>query len=60
MVARLNAEVGKITSNAEVKRAWAAQGTTPMTMGVDEFNRYLIDDIAKWARIVKFSGAKAE
>ena len=60
VVARLNAEVGKITSNPEVRRAWLAQGTTPMTMGVDEFTRYLNEDIAKWARIVKFSGAKAE
>ena len=31
-----------------------------MTMGVDEFTKYMNDDIAKWARIVKFSGAKAE
>ena len=60
VVARLNAEMAKITSNPEVRRAWAAQGTTPMTMGVDEFARYMNDDIAKWARIVKFSGAKAE
>ena len=37
-----------------------SQGTTAMTMGVDEFGRYTNDDIAKWARIVKFSGAKAE
>ena len=60
VVSRLNAEVAKITSNPEVRRAWAAQGTTPMTMGVDEFARYMNDDIAKWARIVKISGAKAE
>ena len=60
VVARLNAELGKITSNPEVRRAWAAQGTTPMTMAVDEFTRYMNDDIAKWARIVKISGAKAE
>jgi tripartite-type tricarboxylate transporter receptor subunit TctC len=60
IVARLNAEVGKITGNAEVRRAWAAQGTTAMTMGVEEFTRYLNDDIAKWAQIVKVSGAKAE
>jgi hypothetical protein len=33
---------------------------TPMTMGVDEFTRYLNQDIAKWARIVKVSGAKPE
>lgn len=60
IVARLNAEVGKITANAETRRAWEAQGTTPMTMGIDEFSRYLNDDIAKWAHIVKVSGAKAE
>jgi len=53
-------EIGKITANPEVRRAWAAQGTTAMTMGVDEFTRYMNDDITKWARIVKFSGAKAE
>jgi tripartite-type tricarboxylate transporter receptor subunit TctC len=60
VVNRLHAELSRITSNAEVRRAWAALGTTAMTMGVDEFNRYLADDIAKWARIVKISGAKAE
>ncbi len=60
VVAKLNAEVAKITGNPDVRRAWLAQGTTAMTMGVDEFGRYMNDDIAKWARIVKFSGAKAE
>ena len=60
VIAKLNAEVAKITSNPEVRRAWTAQGTTAMTMGVDEFTKYMNDDIAKWARIVKFSGAKAE
>ena len=60
VIAKLNAEVAKITGNPEVRRAWTAQGTTAMTMGVDEFTKYMNDDIAKWARIVKFSGAKAE
>ena len=60
IVNKLNAEIAKITANPEVRRAWTAQGTTAMTMGVDEFTRYMNDDIAKWARIVKFSGAKAE
>jgi tripartite-type tricarboxylate transporter receptor subunit TctC len=60
IIAKLNAEIGKITSNPEVRRAWTAQGTTAMTMGVDEFTRYMNDDITKWAAIVKFSGAKAE
>ena len=60
VIARLNAEVGKITSNPEVRRAWAAQGTTAMTLGVDEFSRYVTDDITKWARVVKAAGIKAD
>lgn len=60
IVNKLNAELAKITSNTDVRKAWAAQGTTAMTMGVDEFTRYMNDDITKWARIVKFSGAKPE
>ena len=60
IVARLNAEMAKITSSAEVAKAWRAQGAAPMTMSVAEFTRYLNDDIAKWARIVKISGAKPE
>jgi tripartite-type tricarboxylate transporter receptor subunit TctC len=60
VIARLNAELSKYTASAEVRRAWGAQGATPMTMGVDEFTRYMNDDIAKWAQVVKVSGAKPE
>ncbi len=60
IVNRLNAEVGRIAGDPEVRKSWEAQGATPMVMSVDEFSRYLNDDIAKWARIVKISGAKAE
>jgi tripartite-type tricarboxylate transporter receptor subunit TctC len=60
VVQRLHAEVAKVTGDAEVRRLWAEQGTVPLTMATDEFTRYLNDDIAKWARIVKISGAKAE
>ncbi len=60
IVNRLNAEISKITANPDVRRQWAGQGTAAMTMGVDEFTRYLNDDIAKWANIVKVSGAKPE
>ena len=60
VINKLNAELAKITANPDVRRTWAAQGTTAMTMGVDEFTRYTADDIVKWARVVKISGAKAE
>jgi len=60
IVNKLNAEIAKITGNPEVRKAWAAQGTTAMTMNVEEFNRYLTADIAKWAKIVQISGAKVD
>ena len=60
VVQKLNAEIGKITANPEVRKAWTAQGTTAMTMSVEEFTKYMNDDIAKWAHIVKVSGAKPE
>ena len=56
----LNAEITKIVSRPEVREEWARQGAVPMAMTPDEFARYLSDDIAKWARIVKISGAKAD
>jgi tripartite-type tricarboxylate transporter receptor subunit TctC len=55
---RLNAEIVKITSNPEMKRTWAAQGANAMPMSRQAFNRYLEEDIEKWARIVRISGAK--
>jgi tripartite-type tricarboxylate transporter receptor subunit TctC len=60
IVNRLNAEIGKVTGNPEVRRAWAGQGTAAMTMGVDEFARYLDADIAKWAQLVKSANIKAD
>ena len=60
IVNRLNAEIGKVTGNPEGRRAWAAQGTAAMTMGVDEFARYLDADIAKWAQLVKSANIKAD
>jgi len=59
-VNRLNAEVRKIVNNPEVKATWAKQGAVPMSMSVPEFEQYLNADIAKWANIVKVSGAKAD
>jgi tripartite-type tricarboxylate transporter receptor subunit TctC len=60
VINRLNAEISRITSNPEVRKTWAGQGTAALTMGVDEFTRYLNDDIAKWTRIVRSAGLKAE
>ena len=60
IVERLNAEIRKIVNRPEVKEAWAKQGAAPMNMSTDEFGQYLREDIAKWANIVKISGAKVD
>ena len=60
IINKLNAEVAKIVSRAEVREDWGKQGAAPMTMHPDEFARYINDDIAKWARIVRISGAKPD
>ena len=43
-----------------MKAAWARQGAVAMAMTPDEFGRFLREDIEKWARIVKISGAKPD
>ncbi len=60
IVERLNAEIRKIANTAEAKDAWARQGAAPMSMSTEEFAQYLREDIAKWANIVKISGAKVD
>ncbi len=60
IVSRLNAEISQIVSRPEVRREWAEQGAMAMVMTPDAFGKYIVDDIAKWERIVKISGAKPD
>jgi tripartite-type tricarboxylate transporter receptor subunit TctC len=60
IVKRLNEEVSKMASDPKVIEAWAKQGATPMKMSPAQFSKYVADDITKWARIVKISGAKVD
>ena len=55
---RLNNEVTKVTSRADVRKSWNEQGAEPMAMSIAEFEKYLAADIAKWAKVVKASGAR--
>jgi tripartite-type tricarboxylate transporter receptor subunit TctC len=60
IVKRLNEEVTKMASDPKIIEAWAKQGATPMKMSPAQFSKYVADDITKWARIVKISGAKVD
>jgi tripartite-type tricarboxylate transporter receptor subunit TctC len=60
IVERLNAEITKATSSSDVRESWGRQGAVAMSMTPDEFAHFLREDIEKWARIVKISGAKPD
>jgi len=57
---RLSAEVNKVVNSAEVKEAWAKQGAAPMGMSVDQFGKFLGEDIQKWSKLVKGTGMKVD
>jgi tripartite-type tricarboxylate transporter receptor subunit TctC len=60
IVERLNAEITRIVQSPQTQAEWAKQGATPMTMTPAAFGKYLDEDIVKWARIVKISGARVD
>jgi len=60
IVQRLNTEINKIVNAPDVKATWAKQGAVAMSMTAPIFAKYVADDVAKWATIVKVSGAKAD
>ena len=57
---KLNVEINKVVNAPEVKEAWAKQGAVPMAMTLEQFDRFLREDIVKWAKVVKLSGAKVD
>lgn len=60
IVSKLNSEISKATSDTELRKRWSAQGTAAMTMSVDQFGKFLNDDIAKWSSVVKTANIKAD
>jgi len=56
----LNANIQKIVNAPDVKETWAKQGAVPMRMSPDEFAKFIEQDIQKWAKVVKFSGAQVD
>ena len=65
---RMNPELARRISDAarqaiatpEVQRRIASEGATPVGNSPDEFARFVHAEIQRWARVVKFSGARPE
>jgi tripartite-type tricarboxylate transporter receptor subunit TctC len=57
IVARINADVAAILGAQDLKDRLATLGAEPGSMSTEAFARYVRDEITKWAKVVKDSGA---
>ena len=59
IVSRLHEELVKILHQPDVHERIVADGSAPVGSSPEEFSKFLNADLAKWAKVVKESGAKA-
>ena len=60
IVDRLNEAISKIAAQPDVRQQWGKQGATPMVMSPAVFDKYIRDDIAKWAKVITAAHIKVE
>ena len=60
IVTRLHDEMVKIIKQPDVRERILADGSEPVGSTPEEFRQYLLADLAKWAKLVKESGAKLD
>ena len=58
IVARLHTEIVKILKQRDITERILADGAEPIGSTPEELRKYMLGDVAKWAKIVKESGAK--
>ena len=57
IVAKLNSDIAAILGAADLKERLATLGAEPGSMSTEAFARYVREEITKWAKVVKESGA---
>ncbi len=60
IIARLNSELVKAVHTPQVKERFAALGTEPVGNSAEACGEFLRAEIAKWTKVVRASGAKAD
>ena len=58
IVEKLNREINAALVNPKLKARLADLGAEPMSMTPVQFAKFVVDETEKWAKVVKFSGAK--
>jgi tripartite-type tricarboxylate transporter receptor subunit TctC len=60
IVAKLNAEIVRVVQQPDVRRQLAEQGYEPAGNSPEQFADYIKTEIAKWTKVIKAAGLKAE
>ena len=57
---RLHKELAVILASAETQKRFQTEGAEAVHMNPEEFGRFIAAETAKWARVVKEAGIRAE
>jgi tripartite-type tricarboxylate transporter receptor subunit TctC len=60
IIDKLHQEISAIQDSPEVARQFASEGAEPMRMSSAAFGAYMVAEMAKWERVVREGGIKAE
>ena len=60
VIAKINTDVIRIVSSPELKERLKAEGSDPVGSTTGQYAAFLRDEIAKWAKVIKFARVKAE
>ena len=60
IVHRLADGIQRATHDTEVRKRMLEQGAEPVGSTPEEFGKLLREEVARWAEVVKVSGARAE
>jgi tripartite-type tricarboxylate transporter receptor subunit TctC len=53
IVQRLNKEINVALADPKIKERLADLGSVPMPMSPDEFEKYIVDETAKWEKVIR-------
>jgi tripartite-type tricarboxylate transporter receptor subunit TctC len=60
IVEKLNKEINAGLADSKLKARFADLGATVFVVSPTDFGKFIADETEKWAKVIKFAGAKAE